>query len=69
MNFRPRKLDQTQRTPVDMSAGAISRRLEECSQLSALCVELGQAKIIGRAEDIKQVHAHVSKMANLRRDR
>lgn len=54
MSFSPKKLDQTQRTPVDMSPQAISRRLKECSAISALCVRLTQAKIIGRVEDLKR---------------
>jgi len=57
MSSSPKKLDQTQRTPVDMSPQAISRRLKECSAISALCVRLTQAKIMGRVEDLKRANA------------
>jgi len=52
----PRKLDQSARSPVDMSPEAISQRLDECAAISELCIELSKAKIVGPVADLEPTH-------------
>lgn len=46
-------MSESTKKPVDMSPGAVDRRIRMCSDVSKLCISLQHARFIGKARDLE----------------